>query len=151
MIQHKDAPQAIWETISLTLVTRCVNIGMKETGEEITRQTCFKQYENEMVFIWRDVHYFLPVLSWIFGFLTLGNGMEEWKINKLTDHSYNITVLSLAQHNVALAYMCNSTSLSAFISFMHTQTRAHIKPLAFSLVILQRRVLNEHSKTSSIQ
>lgn len=60
MIQHKDASQAIWETLSLTLLTRCVNILMLETGEEITYQTCFKQNENGMVFVLEDVSYFFP-------------------------------------------------------------------------------------------
>lgn len=49
MIQHKDACQAIWETLSLTLLTRCVNIVMLETGEKITCQTFFKQNAMGMV------------------------------------------------------------------------------------------------------
>lgn len=59
MIQHKDACQAIWETLSLTLLTRCVNIVMLETGgKKITCQTCFKQNEIGMVFVMGDVQYF---------------------------------------------------------------------------------------------
>lgn len=34
MIQRKDAFQAIWETLSLTLLARYVNIVMLETGEK---------------------------------------------------------------------------------------------------------------------